>query len=42
MVHLKEPELSGLGQHPAAPTDIGVRLAAHPAGRHGLTLLPGP
>ncbi|MFG2342218.1 hypothetical protein [Streptomyces yangpuensis] len=42
MVHLKQPQLSGLGQNPAAPTDVRVRLAAHPAGRHGLTLRPGP
>ncbi|MFJ7780635.1 hypothetical protein [Streptomyces yangpuensis] len=39
---LEEPHLSGLGQNPAAPTDVSVRLAAHEAGRHGLTLRPGP
>lgn len=41
MVHLKQPQLSGLGHNPAAPTDVLVRLAAHGAGRHGLTTRRG-
>ncbi|MEU0835209.1 hypothetical protein [Streptomyces sp. NPDC005969] len=41
MVRLKEPQLSGLGQNPAAPIDALVRLAAHEAGRHGLELRKG-
>ncbi|MEV7585258.1 hypothetical protein ACIRUY_33700 [Streptomyces erythrochromogenes] len=41
MVHLKQPRLSGLGQNPAAPTDVMVRLAAHPAGRSGLRTREG-
>ncbi|WP_432085491.1 hypothetical protein [Streptomyces sp. bgisy095] len=36
MVHLEQPQLSGLGRNPAAPTNVLVRLAAHAAGRHGL------
>ncbi|GAA2278954.1 MULTISPECIES: hypothetical protein [Kitasatospora] len=41
MVHLKEPQLSGLGRNPAASPDVLVRLAAHEAGRHGLSLRRG-
>ncbi|MFD4867358.1 hypothetical protein [Streptomyces sp. NPDC058412] len=41
MVHLKRPHLSGLGRNPAAPVEVMVRLAAHPAGRHGLARLQG-
>ncbi|MEU9181818.1 hypothetical protein AB0C90_34290 [Streptomyces sp. NPDC048550] len=41
MVHLKQPQLSGLGRNPAAPVDIMVRLAAHAAGRHGLEMRKG-
>lgn len=41
MVHLKQPQLSGLGQNPAASLDVLVRLATHEAGRHGLTLRRG-
>ncbi|MFF4392674.1 hypothetical protein ACFY0G_38945 [Streptomyces sp. NPDC001552] len=41
MVHLKEPHLSGLGRNPAAPVEVMVRLAAHAAGRHGLTTRKG-
>ncbi|WP_370416516.1 hypothetical protein [Streptomyces fradiae] len=37
MTSLRHPELSGLGRNPAAPEDLLVRLAAHDAGRHGLT-----
>ncbi|MFJ3501801.1 MULTISPECIES: hypothetical protein [unclassified Streptomyces] len=36
MVHLEQPQLSGLGRNPAAPTNVLVRLAAHAAGRSGL------
>ncbi|MGW0948886.1 hypothetical protein ACWD4O_40890 [Streptomyces sp. NPDC002623] len=41
MVHLKQPQLSGLGRNPAAPTGVLVRLAAHDAGRHGLLMRKG-
>ncbi|MEU0939841.1 hypothetical protein [Embleya sp. NPDC005971] len=41
MVHLKQPQLSGLGRNPAASLDVLVRLSAHEAGRHGLTLHRG-
>ncbi|MBO0867679.1 MAG: hypothetical protein J2P15_03860 [Micromonosporaceae bacterium] len=41
MTHLRYPRLSGLGTNPAAPDDILVRLAAHPAGRHGIALRQG-
>ncbi|MFF3559378.1 hypothetical protein ACFYXS_04980 [Streptomyces sp. NPDC002574] len=41
MVHLEQPQLSGLGRNPAAPTGVMVRLAVHPAGRHGLTMREG-
>lgn len=41
MVHLHHPRLSGLGGNPAAPEDVLVRLAAHPAGRHGVELRRG-
>ncbi|MEW1721470.1 hypothetical protein [Streptomyces sp. NPDC093109] len=42
MTHLHHPLLSGLGRNPAAPEDVLVRLAAHPAGRHGIAGHPGP
>jgi hypothetical protein len=38
---LRYPQLSGLGRNPAAPDDVLVRLAAHPAGRHGITMRRG-
>ncbi|GAA2155508.1 hypothetical protein GCM10009760_55510 [Kitasatospora kazusensis] len=41
MVNLAQPQLSGLGRNPAAPVGILVRLAAHQAGRHGLTMREG-
>jgi hypothetical protein len=41
MVNLAQPQLSGLGRNPAAPVGILVRLAAHRAGRHGLTMRKG-
>ncbi|MFJ9433324.1 hypothetical protein ACIRQY_27220 [Streptomyces sp. NPDC101490] len=41
MTDLRHPQLSGLGRNAAAPRDVLVRLAAHPAGRHGLWLRPG-
>ncbi|AXG79638.1 hypothetical protein [Streptomyces paludis] len=42
MTSLHHPHLSGLGRNPAAPEDILVRLAAHPAGRHGMAGRGGP
>ncbi|MFC9330862.1 hypothetical protein [Kitasatospora sp. NPDC057015] len=41
MVHLKQPQLSGLGRNAAAPAHVLVRLAAHTAGRHGLGMRRG-
>lgn len=41
MVHLKQPQLSGLGRNAAAPADVMARLATHAAGRHGLTMRKG-
>ncbi|CAL9376692.1 hypothetical protein SUDANB121_00979 [Nocardiopsis dassonvillei] len=41
MTSLAHPQLSGLGRNPAAPRDVLVRLAAHRAGRSGLTRRPG-
>lgn len=41
MTSLAHPQLSGLVRNPAAPRDVLVRLAAHRAGRHGLTQRPG-
>ncbi|MFC0843717.1 hypothetical protein ACFH04_08285 [Streptomyces noboritoensis] len=41
MVHLKQPQVSGLGRNPAAPVEVMVRLATHAAGRHGLTMRKG-
>lgn len=38
---LTDPRLSGLGRNPAAPEDVLLRLAAHPAGRHGIAGRPG-
>jgi len=35
-VHLASPQLSGLGRNPAAPEEVLVRLACHPAGRGGI------
>ncbi|MFG2947149.1 hypothetical protein [Streptomyces adustus] len=37
MTSLHHPQLSGLGRNPAAPEEVLVRLAAHKAGRHGLS-----
>lgn len=42
MTSLKDPLLSGLGRNPAAPEDVLVRLAAHGAGRHGMSMRRGP
>ncbi|WP_372351313.1 hypothetical protein [Streptomyces sp. KL116D] len=41
MTSLAHPHLSGLGRNPAAPHDVLVRLAAHAAGRDGISLRPG-
>ncbi|MFB8036649.1 hypothetical protein ACFC5Z_27675 [Streptomyces sp. NPDC056004] len=41
MTSLDHPQLSGLGRNPAAPQDVLVRLAAHKAGRHGISLRRG-
>ncbi|HEY3505178.1 MAG TPA: hypothetical protein VGN37_20630 [Actinocatenispora sp.] len=41
MTSLTDPCLSGLGRNPAAPEDVLARLAAHPAGRHGIAFRPG-
>ncbi|MFD4370758.1 hypothetical protein [Streptomyces sp. NPDC058486] len=41
MVHLEQPQLSGLGRNPAAPTHVLVRLTAHVAGRQGLFVRGG-
>jgi hypothetical protein len=41
MTSLDRPQLSGLGRNPAAPRDVLVRLAAHKAGRHGISLRRG-
>ncbi|WP_328675133.1 hypothetical protein [Streptomyces sp. NBC_00343] len=41
MTSLGHPRLSGPARDPAAPQDVLVRLAAHPAGRHGLVLRAG-
>ncbi|WP_425246208.1 hypothetical protein [Streptomyces sp. NEAU-NA10] len=41
MTSLRHPQLSGLGRNPAAPQDVLVRLAAHKAGRHGMSLRRG-
>ncbi|WP_211273357.1 hypothetical protein [Streptomyces hirsutus] len=41
MTSLAHPRLSGLGRNPAAPQDVLVRLAAHPAGRQGISLRRG-
>ncbi|MEF9903804.1 variant leucine-rich repeat-containing protein [Streptomyces sp. P9-A2] len=41
MTSLAHPQLSGLGRNPAAPQDVLVRLAAHAAGRHGISLRRG-
>ncbi len=37
MTSLDHPQLSGLGRNPSAPQDVLVRLAAHKAGRHGIS-----
>jgi hypothetical protein len=42
VTNVRHPQLSGLGRNPAAPDDIIVRVAAHPAGRHGIDLRQGP
>ncbi|MEV7885822.1 hypothetical protein ACWD3I_36935 [Streptomyces sp. NPDC002817] len=42
MTDLHHPRLSGLGRNPAASEDILVRLAAHGAGRHGMSRRRGP
>ncbi|WP_406118241.1 hypothetical protein [Streptomyces sp. NBC_00989] len=41
MTSLGHPQLSGLARNQAAPEDVLVRLAAHPAGRHGLAMRRG-
>ncbi|WP_326552889.1 hypothetical protein [Micromonospora sp. NBC_01813] len=41
MTNVKYPQLSGLGRNPAASDDLLVRLAAHAAGRHGMSLRRG-
>ncbi|MFD4874235.1 hypothetical protein ACFWOB_12765 [Streptomyces sp. NPDC058420] len=41
MTSLGHPTLSGLARNPGAPEDVLVRLAVHPAGRHGLSLRRG-
>src|SRR5690242_5596519 len=41
MTHLRYPRLSGLATNPAAGEEILVRLARHPAGRHGIALRRG-
>ncbi|MFF5973290.1 hypothetical protein ACFY7C_17380 [Streptomyces sp. NPDC012769] len=41
MVHLEQPQLSGLGRNSAAPVEVMTRLAAHEAGRDGLTVRDG-
>jgi hypothetical protein len=41
MTSLGHPRLSGLARNPAAPQDVLVCLAVHPAGRHGLSLRGG-
>ncbi|WP_329276222.1 variant leucine-rich repeat-containing protein [Streptomyces sp. NBC_01451] len=41
MASLDHPQLSGLGRNPAVPPDLLVRLAAHKAGRHGMSLRRG-
>ncbi|MDQ1050892.1 hypothetical protein [Streptomyces sp. V4I2] len=41
MTSLDHPRLSGLGRNPAAPVDVLVRLAAHAAGRHGMSMRRG-
>jgi hypothetical protein len=41
MVHLKQPQLSGLALNPSAPEEFLVCLATHAAGRHGLSLRKG-
>ncbi|MFF4275215.1 hypothetical protein [Streptomyces sp. NPDC001536] len=42
MTNLHHPRLSGLGRNPAAPEDVLVRIAAHRAGRHGMSMRRGP
>ncbi|MGW1013209.1 hypothetical protein ACWD4X_24615 [Streptomyces termitum] len=37
MTNLRHPRLSGLGRNPSAPEDVLVRLAAHQAGRDGMS-----
>ncbi|MES9605867.1 hypothetical protein [Actinomadura sp. NPDC000929] len=37
MTSLDHPQLSGLGRNPSSPHDVLVRLAAHRAGRHGIS-----
>jgi hypothetical protein len=41
VTHLRFPQLSGLGRNPATPEDLLIRLAAHAAGRHGISLRRG-
>ncbi|WBB94892.1 hypothetical protein O7543_01600 [Solwaraspora sp. WMMA2080] len=41
MTNVRHPQLSGLGRNPATPDDLLVRLAAHAAGRHGISLRRG-
>ncbi|WP_244872187.1 hypothetical protein [Catellatospora sp. TT07R-123] len=40
-MHLRHPQLSGLGRNLSAPEDVLVRLARHPAGRHGMSMRQG-
>jgi hypothetical protein len=40
-MHIRFPQPSGLGSNPAAPEDVLVRVAHHPAGRSGLGLRSG-
>ncbi|MER6186744.1 hypothetical protein [Streptomyces sp. NPDC001652] len=42
MTNLHHPRLSGLGRNPAASEGVLVRLAAHRAGRHGMSRRRGP
>lgn len=41
MTDLRRPRLSGLGRNPGAPDELLVRLAAFPAGRHGIAARRG-
>lgn len=41
MTNIRHPQLSGLGRNPAASPDVLVRLAAHKAGRDGMSSRSG-